>query len=145
MKIIFLIVCVSYICNCSGLKLVYIKDDSLSTDESTGLTNYLTYINTQNVLAENIESDSITYSSPYSDFSSIWDQLVAKQADIVLSYCSFIIKNPDDPAYDKFTGSNITMWCGADDSIGLCLPNIYFFSSSKSLMYRCMHYIYLLY
>lgn len=138
----FFVVYISLICICSALKLVYIKDDSLSNDESSALNKYLSYINNQHILPENIESDVITYSAPYKDFSVVWDQIVTNKADIVLSYCSFIIKNPDDPGYDRFSSSNITMWCGADDSIGLCLPNIFFFSSSKSLMYRCIiHFI----
>lgn len=138
MRFNFFVVYVTVICICSSLKLVYIKDDSLSNDQSTALNKYLAYINGLDILAENIESDTITYSAPYRDFSVVWEQIVTKKADIVLSYCSFIIKNPDDPGYDKFSNSNITMWCGTDDSIGLCLPNIFFFSSSKSLMYRCI-------
>lgn len=131
--------------NCYSYDLVigFINDTTLSTDMKKEIEE--TYddfiVNLKDVLDEgvSVSTHSINYPDEDKKFSDIWTEFKSVQVTVVVSYCNFIFAESDSIDFEIIGENEMILVCGSEDYLSICLDNVFFFSSSKAVMYRCIY------
>lgn len=130
--------------NCYSYDLVigFINDTTLSTDMKKEIEE--TYddfiVNLKDVLDDiSVSTHSINYPDEDKKFSDIWTEFKSVQVTVVVSYCNFIFTESDSIDFEIIGENEMILVCGSEDYLSICLDNVFFFSSSKAVMYRCIY------
>lgn len=86
-----------------------------------------------------ISTHSIKYPDGNKKFSDIWSEFKSVQITVVVSYCNFILEDSDNIDFEIIGNNEMILVCGSEDYLSICLDNVFFFSSSKAVMYRCIY------
>lgn len=133
--------------NCYSYDLVigFINDTTLSTDMKKEIEEtYDDYIvSLKDVLDKgvSVSTHSIKYPDGDKKFSDIWNEFKSVQVTVVVSYCNFIFDESDSIDFEIIGKNEMILVCGSEDYLSICLDNVFFFSSSKAVMYRCIYII----
>lgn len=133
--------------NCYSYDLVigFINDTTLSTDMKKEIEE--TYddfiVSLKDVLDKgvSVSTHSIKYPDGDKKFSDIWTEFKSVQVTVVISYCNFIFDESDIIDFEIIGKNEMILVCGSEDYLSICLDNVFFFSSSKAVMYRCIYII----
>lgn len=133
---------------CFDINIGYIDDTTLDITERnqllTQFNNYIDYLN-YDIIGDGkiiFVEKIIEYPSDSNSFENIWTKFVDDDIELVFSYCQFITKDPDNEDYDLIGNTTTVLVCATEDYLSLCLNNVFFFTSSKSVIYRCIFIIF---
>lgn len=118
-------------------------DDSSNSGKNTRINNaFLKYKSFVESYNGNVKFETYEYNYQADDFTSVWKNIENNETgvDVVVSSCNFLLYDTSIEKYTIISNSSITVWCGIEDYLSMCIKNIYFYSSSKAVIYRCIYY-----
>lgn len=133
--------------NCYSYDLVigFINDTTLSTDMKKEIEEIYDdfIVSLKDVLDEgvSVSTHSIKYPDGDKKFSDIWTEFKSVQVTVVVSYCNFMFGVSDIIDFEIIGKNEMILVCGSEDYLSICLDNVFFFSSSKAVIYRCIYII----
>lgn len=127
-------------CQYTCIKIGFLDDTSPSGSNSRINDAFDKYYAVANAYGSALDSKKFSYNYESDDFLAVWKAVENNETgvDVVVSSCNFLINDNSIDKYSIVGESAITLWCGCEDFLSICIKNMFFYSSSKAVIYRCM-------